>query len=206
MVAVVAVKLLVNILVKYPVIVFNRLVKKLVLVAEVNIGVSVNEYVTSPLVVVDTVKLLLVDDARKVYRLAIDVVATTPLTFVVTIPLAAEILLLLMIFVLEDTPLIVEVRVFTADTRLFVFTKLAVVVATLPFTVEVNVKVLVEVDTVNVLLVEDATRLVKSVDVATPFTMVVRVAPLVKISFDLITVVVADTPLIVVVRIFPVTL
>jgi hypothetical protein len=41
--AVVAVRVSANRFVKYPVTVFNRLVKKLVDVAEVNTGVSVNE-------------------------------------------------------------------------------------------------------------------------------------------------------------------
>jgi hypothetical protein len=136
--------------VKYPVTPFNILAKKLVEVAAANTGVLVNEYVTSPLLVVATVKLLLVDEARKVYRLAIEVVATTPLIFVVTTPDEAEIVLLLMILEVEVTPLIAEVKVFTAEFKLLELMKLPVVVATLPFTVEVRVKVLVEVEIVKV--------------------------------------------------------
>lgn len=61
------------------------------------------------------------------------------------------------------------------------------------------------VDTVSVLDVEDATRLVKSVDVATPLIVVVRVAPDVERAFDVMIEVVAATPFTVVVRTLPVT-
>ena len=75
--------------------------------------------------------------------------------------------------------------------------KFAVVVATLPFTIEVKTRELVEVDTVSVLEVDEAIRLLRSVEVATPLMRVVRVVPVVKISFKLIRLkeVVVDTPL-----------
>ena len=203
--AVVAVNVFANRFVKYPVTLFNRLAKKLVDVAEANTGVFVNEYVTSPEVVVATVRLLFVDEARNVYRLAIDVVAITPLMFVVTTPLEAAIVFELIIDVLVDTPLITDVNVFTAEFNVFELMKLPVVVATLPFTVEVNVNVFVEVEIVNVLDVLDATRFVRSVDVDTPFTEVVSVVPFVDTPFDEITVVVAVTPFTVVVSTLPVT-
>jgi hypothetical protein len=62
----------------------------------------------------------------------------------------------------------------------------------------------VEVEIVNVCDVEDATRLVRSVEVATPLIVVVSVVPEVERSFEVITVVVAVTPLITVVKILPV--
>lgn len=133
-------------------------------------------------------------------------VAVTPLMMVVMIEEEAEILEELMILVEEATPLTVEVRVLTADARSLLFTKLAVVVAVLPLTMEVRTKELVEVEMVRVLEVDDATRLVKSVEVATPLMVVVRTVPKVEISFEEMTVVVATTPLTVEVRMFPVTL
>ena len=74
-------------------------------------------------------------------------------------------------------------------------------VADLPFTIEVRVLA----DEVNVLVVLEATRFVRLVLVATPFTEVVRVVPFVEIPFEEITEVVATTPLTVVVRVLPVT-
>ena len=85
------------------------------------------------------------------------------------------------------------------------FKKEAVVVATLPFTVLVSVKELVEVETVRVFEVDEATRLVRSVEVATPLMVVVRIAPDVERAFDEMTDVVAVIPLTVEVRMFPVT-
>jgi len=58
---------------------------------------------------------------------------------------------------------------------------------------------------VRVFEVDEATRLVKSVEVATPLTVVVRVTPDVEISLEEMTEVVATTPLTVEVRMFPVT-
>ncbi len=83
-------------------------------------------------------------------------------------------------------------------------TKLAVVVAVLPLTIDVRTNELVEVETVKVCDVDDATRLVRSVEVATPLIVVVSVAPDVERSFEVITVVVAVTPLITVVKTLPV--
>jgi hypothetical protein len=45
---------------------FKLVTLKLVVVALVNIRLSLNVYFTSPLVVVETIKLLLVDEAKKV--------------------------------------------------------------------------------------------------------------------------------------------
>ncbi len=131
-------------------------------------------------------------------------VAVTPLMMVVTTPALAESVEELMMDVEVEIPLTVEVRVLTADCRSLELRKDAVVVATRPFTVEVRVKELVLVDTVRVFAVEDATRLVRSVVVATPLMVVVRVAPDVERAFDVMTDVVAVSPLIVVERMLPV--
>ena len=122
---------------------------------------------------------------------------------VVTTPALAESVEELMIEVDDETPLMMEVRVLTAEERELALMKDAVVVATLPLTVEVRVKELVEVETVRVLEVEEATRLVKSVVVATPLMMVVRVAPLVERAFEVMILEVACTPLTVEVRTLP---
>lgn len=122
---------------------------------------------------------------------------------VVTTPLVADTVELLIIEVEEATPLIDEVSVLTAEARALPLMKVAVVVAILPFTVEVRIKELVVVEIVNVLEVEDATRLVRSVEVAIPLIVVVSVAPEVEISLDEITGEVAVTPLIVVVSVLP---
>jgi hypothetical protein len=123
---------------------------------------------------------------------------------VVTTPALARILEELIIEVEVAIPLTVDVSVLTAPVRSFVLTKLAVVVAVLPLTIEVRTNELVEVEIVNVFDVEDATRLVRSVEVATPLTVVVSVVPVVLMSFAVMTVVVAVTPLITVVKILPV--
>lgn len=123
---------------------------------------------------------------------------------VVTIPALAAILEELIIEVEVATPLTVEVSVLTAPVSPLVLTKLAVVVAVLPLTIDVRTNELVEVEIVNVCDVEDATRLVRSVEVATPLIVVVSVVPEVERSFEVITVVVAVTPLITVVKILPV--
>ena len=54
----------------------------------------------------------------------------------------------------ESTPFIVEVIVFTAEERLFEFIKFAVVVAILPFTVDLRVIVFVVVEIDRVLFVD----------------------------------------------------
>ena len=132
-------------------------------------------------------------------------VAVTPLMSVVITPEFAEIEEELMMDVEEETPLILEVSVLTAEARPLLFTKLAVVVAVLPFMILVKVKELVEVETERVLEVDDATRLVRSVDVATPLMVVVRVVPFVARALEVITEVVAVRPLIVVESVLPVT-
>jgi hypothetical protein len=122
---------------------------------------------------------------------------------VVTIPFTADTVEEVMIEEVEVTPLIAEVSVLTAEVRELASTKLAVVVATLPLTVEVRIKELVEVEIVSVLDVDDAIRLERSVEVATPLMVVVSVVPEVERAFDEITEDVAVTPLIVVVKVFP---
>ncbi len=122
---------------------------------------------------------------------------------VVTIPFDADIVEVLIIEEVEVTPLIDEVRVLTAEVRELASMKLAVVVATLPLTVEVRIKELVEVDIVRVFEVEDATRLVRSVEVDTPLITVVSVVPEVEIPFDDITDDVEVTPFILVVNVLP---
>ena len=111
----------------------------------------------------------------------------------------------LTIEVLVESPLMVEVSVLTAEERSLLLRKEAVVVAIRPFTVEVSIKELVDVETVSVFDVEDATRLVRFVEVATPLMVVVRIAPEVEILLLVMTDVVAVRPLIVVERILPVT-
>lgn len=123
---------------------------------------------------------------------------------VVTIPFEADTVEVLMMEVEEETPLIDEVSVLTAEVRALASTKLAVVVATLPLTVEVSIKELVEVEIVRVFEVEEATRLVRSVDVAIPFIVVVSIVPVVDRAFDDMTDEVAVTPFIVVVNVLPV--
>jgi hypothetical protein len=123
---------------------------------------------------------------------------------VVTIPALAAMLEELIIEVEVAIPLTVEVSVLTAPVSPLVLTKLAVVVAVLPLTIDVRTNELVEVEIVNVCDVEDATRLVRSVEVAIPLIVVVSVVPEVERSFEVITVVVAVTPLITVVKILPV--
>jgi len=107
----------------------------------------------------------------------IEVVAVTPLIFVVIIPLEAVTILELIILADSDTPFTEEVRVLIAEIRLLSLIKDPVVVACLPFTVEVRVKVLVEVEMVKVLEVEEATSPAKSVVVATPLITVVKFVP-----------------------------
>ena len=111
----------------------------------------------------------------------------------------------LIIEVLVESPLMVEVSVLTAEERSLLLRKEAVVVAIRPFTVEVSIKELVDVETVRVFDVEDATRLVRFVEVATPLMVVVRIAPEVEILLLVMTDVVAVRPLIVVERMLPVT-
>ena len=57
---------------------------------------------------------------------------------------------LLIIEEVDTTPFTVEVRVFTAEASALAFTKLAVVVATLPLTIEVRMRELVVVATERV--------------------------------------------------------
>ena len=132
-----------------------------------------------------------------------EVVAVTPLMTVVRIPLAAASVELLIKEVEEETPFMIEVSVLTAEKSELLLMKLAVVVATFPLTVEVRTKELVEVETVSVFEVEDATRLVRSVVVATPLMVVVRTAPDVERAFDEMTEEVAVTPLMIVVSVLP---
>jgi hypothetical protein len=129
----------------------------------------------------------------------------TPLMMVVMIPGFVEMVEELIIEVEVASPLMVEVSVLTADVRSLLLRKDAVVVAVLPLMIDVRVKELVEVDTESVFEVEDATKLVRSVVVATPLMVVVRVVPLVERSLLVITEVVAVRPLILVERVFPVT-
>jgi hypothetical protein len=82
-------------------------------------------------------------------------VATTPLTVEVITPEAAVRVLELIMEEVEVTPLTTEVSSFTAEVRAFWLMKLAVVVAVTPFTVDVRVKLLVEVETVRTLVVPE---------------------------------------------------
>lgn len=69
---------------------------------------------------------------------------------VVTIPALAVRLEELISEVVVAIPLTVDVSVLTAERRLLVLTKFAVVVAVLPLTIEVRINELVEVEIVNV--------------------------------------------------------
>ena len=96
--------------------------------------------------------------------------------------------------------------VLVAETRVFWLTKLPVVVASLPLTVEERVKLLVVVEIVRVLEVLLETRLERStVEVATPLMTVVRLEPEVVIELEVMMEVVAETPFTVEVRMLPVT-
>jgi hypothetical protein len=106
----------------------------------------------------------------------------------------------MILLIAEEIPLTIVWNVFVDVATVFVFIILDV--ALFPFTTDVNVFVA----EVNELLVLDATRFVRSVLVATPFTEVVRVVPLVEIPFEDITEVVATTPFTVLVSTLPVTL
>lgn len=130
-------------------------------------------------------------------------VAVIPLMTVVTTPAFAERDEELMMLVDVAMPFTVEVSVFTADAKSLLFTKDAVVVATCPLTVEVRMKELVEVEMVRVCEVDDATRLVRSVEVATPLMVVVSTAPLVERALEVMIEEVAVTPLMVEVRVLP---
>jgi hypothetical protein len=132
------------------------------------------------------------------------VVAVTPLMTVVTTPWLAESVDEVIILVEVATPLTVEVSVLTRDVRSLALTKRAVVVATVPLTIEESVKELVEVETVRVWDVDEATRVVRSVEVATPFMVVVRNVPLVERAFEVIRDDVAVIPLMTEVRTLPV--
>ncbi len=109
----------------------------------------------------------------------------------------------LMIEVLVATPLMVEVRILAADTKSLLFIKRAVVVAGNPLMMEVRTKELVDVAMVSVFEVEDAIRLARLVDVATPLMIVVRSVPDVEIALLVMSDVVAVSPLIVVERTLP---
>ena len=122
---------------------------------------------------------------------------------VVTTPAFAERDEELMMLVDVAIPFTVEVSVFTADAKSLLFTKDAVVVATCPLTVEVRMKELVEVEMVRVCEVDDATRLVRSVEVATPLMVVVSTAPLVERALEVMIEEVAVTPLMVEVSVLP---
>ena len=99
-------------------------------------------------------------------------VATTPFIVEVSVPALARIVFVLTIFVLVVTPLTIEVIVFKAEVRELAFTKFDVVVDMTPFTLLVNTKELVEVDTVKILL------LITLLVATTPFIVVVKVLPL----------------------------
>jgi hypothetical protein len=132
-----------------------------------------------------------------------DVVAVTPLITVVTMPFEAVSDDPVMIDDVEVIPLSDEVRVFTADERALLLINVAVVVDVLPLTIEVSMKELVDVETESTFDVDDAMRLLRSVDVATPFMVVVRIVPDVESALEEMTEDVAVTPLMVVVSVLP---
>lgn len=138
-----------------------------------------------PSVSVATVRFELVDEAKKLSKLETEVVATTPLSVEVITPALAEIAFEVMIDEVAVTPFTVVVSVFpvaevvsefmkliTADETPFtnevkllvevdiVFAKTMseLVVATTPFTIDVQMYEFVEVDTVSRLVVLEASK------------------------------------------------
>jgi hypothetical protein len=105
----------------------------------------------------------------------------------------------------ETKPFIVELSVLSTEPRVFEFIKFALVVEAFPFTVEVSVNEFVLVEIVSEFVVEEATRLVRSVLVDMPFSVEVRLVPLVERDW-VVSVVVATTPLTTLVSTLPVTL
>jgi hypothetical protein len=100
-----------------------------------------------------------------------EVVDTTPFTTEVKIPEFAERVLEFIILEVETIPFTDEESVFARDEREFSFIEFTVFVETFPFTIVVMVISFVVVEIVIKFVVELATRLVKSVFVATPFTV-----------------------------------
>jgi hypothetical protein len=167
------------------------------------IGLSESVYVTVPFASVLTIRLLFVEEAINVYKLAALVVAITPFIFVVITPELALILLLFIIELLEVIPLTFVVKVFKAEARVLVFIKLAVVVATIPLTFEVNTKELVPVEILKLFKVPEFIIDCRSVLVATPLMVVVRTVPLADIPLLFIILLVDTSPFIFVVKVFP---
>lgn len=130
-------------------------------------------------------------------------VAVTPLITVVTTPFELEMVDPVMIDDVEVTPLIEDVNVLSDVVSELLSMNCAVVVAVTPLITDVSVKEFVDVETVIVLDVDDAMRLLRSVDVATPLMVVVRVVPDVERAFEEITDEVAVTPLMTVVNVLP---
>ena len=123
-----------------------------------------------------------------------EVVAITPLIVEVITPELAERVFELTRDEVEVTPFTTLVRVFTAEVSAFWFMKLAVVVETTPLTVEVRVKLLVEVETVRRLVVPEFMIDCRSVLVATPLMVVVRRVPEAERELEVITEVVPIDP------------
>jgi hypothetical protein len=105
----------------------------------------------------------------------------------------------------ETKPFIVELSVLSTEPNVFEFIKLATVVDAFPFTIEVSVNAFVVVEIVSEFVVDDATKLVRSVLVETPFSVEVRLVPLVESDW-VVRVVVATTPFTMLVSTLPVTL
>ena len=134
-----------------------------------------------------------------------------------------------MLAIALDTPFTIVCKVLVVVEIVLEFTKLAEVVATTPLVILVKVKLLVVVATESVFVVDDATAFLMSTVVVTPLTLEVRlvpeavrallliivevaVIPLVELLITLplednvlddITLLVATTPLIVVVKVLP---
>ena len=128
------------------------------------------------------------------------VVLATPFTVVVKVlPDTEAPTELITVAMAEVTPLMTDWKVLVVVAILLV--KTIDDVATLPFTVEVNVFDAAP----NTLVVELATAFDKSVVVATPFTVLVSTDPLVPNTLEDMTLLVALTPFTVEVKTFPVT-
>lgn len=110
---------------------------------------------------------------------------------------------LIMFVTREEIPFTIVWKVLVEVATLFEFIVVSVVLEITPFTLEVIVFELVVVARDKLLLVDEATKLDKLVEVDTPFTVLVSVLPLTDNPLLLITDVVATTPLIVVVRVLP---
>jgi hypothetical protein len=158
----------------------------------------------TPLIVLDRVMVLVVLALVVVLEEMTDEVADTPFTVVVSVFPEREVVNELIILVNKvDTPFTMLAKVLVVVESVFVFTKLAVVVAILPLTLLVNRKLFVVVETDNKLLVEEAINPDNEVVEVTPLVEIIKLEPDVVAVLLVIIVEVAITPLTVEVKVLP---